>query len=122
MLRRGKDASDVLQEHEAGSYFAKDSSDVVPEPPLVLDASALSRGAERLAGEPGRDKIHLSAPRFAVEGREIVPDRSSIQGLVCHPRHESGRCKGFPLDVTHTSIGVCEGELEPKLKPSSPGT
>jgi hypothetical protein len=47
------------------------------------------------------DEIHSSMPRAAVEGLEIVPDRSTIQGLVFHPRHEACRGVSVPLDIAH---------------------
>jgi hypothetical protein len=38
-----------------------------------------------------------------------APNRSWLQGLVFHPRHENGRSVGVPLDVTHNpSAGDCE--------------
>jgi hypothetical protein len=93
-----------------------------PEPPFVGDAEPLPGVGGRLAGEAGSDEIHSAAPRVAVEGREVVPDRSRIQGLVFHPRHEGGRCEGFPLDVTHSAVGVSEGEPESELEPAGAGT
>jgi hypothetical protein len=39
-----------------------------------------------------------------------------IQGLVFHPRHESGRCVGVPLEVHHgfaSGIGDSESEIKP---------
>lgn len=59
-----------------------------------------------------------STPRLAVEGGNVVPDRSRLQGLVLHPRHEEGRCEGFPLNMTNNAEGVSEGEGEPDFEPS----
>jgi hypothetical protein len=122
VLRRGEDSAHVLQEDVAGRHFAKHASDVVPEPPLVADPLALSSRTEGLAGESGRDKIHLSAPRAAIKGCEIVPDRRWIQGLLFHAGHESGRSIGFPLNVTHSSIPFSEGELDSEFESADPGT
>lgn len=121
-LSRGEDSSHVLQEDVAGSYFAKDSSDIFPEPSLVGRAASLSGIAEWLTGESGRDDIHLAAPRAAIEGLEVVPDRRSIQGLVFHPRHERGRRVGLPLDVTHGSVGVSDCEVDSKFESADSGT
>lgn len=69
--------------------------------------------AKRLAWITGREDMNSVAPRLAVERFEIVPYKCRSQGLVCHPRHESGRSVGFPLDETHSSIGwLGNGEAE----------
>jgi hypothetical protein len=51
-----------------------------------------------LAGEAGSDEIHRATPWAAVKGGKVIPDRSLIQGLFCHPRHENGCRVGLPLD------------------------
>lgn len=57
--------------------------------------------------------MNAAAPRSAVEGLEIVPERRAIQGLVCHPRHEVGRRTAVPLDITDSSIpGLCDVQAE----------
>lgn len=66
------------------------------------------------------DDIHEAAPRSAVEGGNVVPDRRAIQGRVFHPCHERGRCVGFPLDVTHSSISW-GGDMESEVKTSGSG-
>lgn len=109
------DAWDVLQEHEVGSYFAQDALEVRPQPALVFGAEATPRLTERLAREARRNEIHNTTPAFALEGREIVPDRRWIQSLVFHPRHESGRGESVEFDVTHAvvvSAGKGETEFE----------
>ncbi len=103
---------DVFKEYEGRLDFADDPLDVGPEPARVGLAELLSGFTERLAWEARSDEIHRATPRLAVERRKVVPDRSLIQGLVFHPRHESGRGIGFPLDVTHSSHSVAEGESE----------
>ena len=108
-------SGDVLQEDVARSHVSDDPGNVWPDPSLVIDTSTFAGGAEWLAGETGSDEIHSAAPRSAVEGREIVPNRRSIQGLVFHPRHESGRRVGVPLNVTNgAGSEPCEpsGKLE----------
>lgn len=108
-------SGDVLQEDVARSHVSNDPGNVWPDPSLIIDTSTGSRLTERLARETGSDEIHSAAPRSAVEGREIVPNRRSIQGLVFHPRHESGRRVGVPLNVTNgAGSEPCEpsGKLE----------
>jgi hypothetical protein len=113
-----KETWDVLQEHEAGSHFTNHASDFRPQPPLVVLGFSSSGETDGLAGEPRRYEIHDSAPRSAIEGLEIVPDRRSIHGLVLHPRHEQGRGESVPLNEAHGSVGVSDGELEPEFQPS----
>lgn len=112
---------DVLKEDPFGLHFRDDPRDVRPEVALVVGAAALSRSGERLAGVARRDDLNDPTPRAAVEGREIVPNRSFIQGRVRHPRHENGRCVGFPFDVTDGAVGWLRN-LERELNSSSPGT
>lgn len=106
---------DVLDEHRAGPHFADDPLDFRPQVAWIGIAAALPGHAERLAGISGSKDMNLAAPRPAVEGSEIAPDRRVIQGLVFHPGHESGRCVALPLDETDSSIGGFgdrEAELE----------
>lgn len=95
---------DIFEEDSARRDLGDDALDVGPEVTRIAGAPATTGEAERLAGIAGREDMNAAAPRSAVEGFEIVPYRCLIQGLVCHPRHESGRCVSFPLDVTDSSI------------------
>ncbi len=119
---KSKMSINVFTEDEGGFDFANDSGKFRPEVARVTCSETLAGVTEWLARVAARYEIHNAAPRSAIEGFEIVPDRRSIQGLVFHPRHESGRCVGFPLNVSHGSVGVPEGKLESELKSSSPGT
>ena len=112
---------DVLEEDPFRADLGDDARDVGPEVALVFLAAALAGGREGLAGIPRSDDLNDPAPRAAVEGLEIVPDRSFIQCRICHPRHEDGRCVGFSFDVTHSSVGRLR-DLERELDSSSPGT
>jgi hypothetical protein len=79
---------------------------------VVLAALSAGEG-EWLAGISASDERNLATPRAAVEGFDIVPDRRVIQGLICHPRHEGGRGKGFPFDETNSPVsGFCNMEAE----------
>lgn len=108
---------DVLQQDELGSHVSDDGCDGRPEPAVIVSPSLLPGRAERLAGEPGSDEIHSATPRLAVEGGEVIPDRSVIQARLPHPFHEDGRCVGVPLNVSHGSYPChgSEGELEPSV-------
>ena len=108
---------DVFEEAERRSAFADNAGDVRPEMPWVFVAELPTGNAERLARIATMDDIHRAAPRLAVEGGNIVPDRRAIQGRVFHPRHEGGRSVGVPLDVTHSAVPG-DGEMEAEIKPS----
>ena len=108
---------DVLEEHEGRLDLADDAGDVRPEVARIVRAPALARDGERLARIARSDDVHRAAPRAAVEGGNVVPDRRLIQGRVFHPRHEDGRGVGVPLDVTHSAIsGACE--VQPEVEPA----
>jgi hypothetical protein len=94
--------------------------DMRPEVPRVVRAAALARDRERLARITRSDDVHRVAPWAAVEGGNIVPDNSLVQGRVFHPRHEDGRGVGVPLDMTHSAIsGACE--VQPEIEPACAG-
>lgn len=113
---------DVFAEDILGTNLSDDSQDPRPEMSRVRSTSLTSRRAERLARVARRDDVHASTPRSAIEGRDIVPNRRSIQGLVRHPRHEAGRSVGVPLNVTHSSVSLPEGKVESEFESSNPGT
>jgi len=110
----------VFEEDETRSALVDDASHVGPEVPLVGLGPALSGDAERLARVARSNEIHDATPRSAVEGSEIVEDRSAIQGRVFHPRHEDGRREGVALDVTNGPAS--SGQSHAELKSADPGT
>lgn len=111
---------DVLKEHEGRLDLADDPGDMGPEVTRIVRAPALARDRERLARIARSDDVHRAAPRAAVEGGNVVPDRRRIQGRVFHPRHEDGRGIGVSLDVTHSAIsGECE--MQPEVEPAGAG-
>ena len=111
---------DILEEDEGRFDLADDAGDMRPEVARVVGAPAFARDGERLARIARSDDVHRAAPRAAVEGGNVVPDRRRIQGRVFHPRHENGRGVGIPLDVTHSAIsGACE--VQPEVEPAGAG-
>jgi len=104
---------DVLEEPERCAGLVEDSSDVRPEVALVVGAEPSPGDAERLARVAARDEIHASTPRSSVEGSQVRPDRSRIQGRVFHPGHEDGRGEGFPLDVANGARPSGQAEVDP---------
>ncbi len=111
---------DIFEEDEGRFTFADDAGDMRPEVAGILGTPSLARHTERLARIARRDEIHRAAPRLAVECGNVVPDNSLIQGRVFHPRHESGRSVGLPLDMPHRSISG-QGEGKPEIDAACAG-
>jgi hypothetical protein len=111
---------DILEEHEGRFDFADDPGDMRPEMARVVRAPALARDGERLARIARSDDVHRAAPRAAVEGGNVIPERRAIQGRVFHPRHESGCGVGFPFDMAHSTIAG-DGDGEPEVEPARAG-
>ena len=111
---------DILEEDEGRLDLTDDARDMRPEVPWVVRAPALARDGERLARIARSDDVHRATPRAAVEGSNVVPDNSLIQGRVFHPRHESGCGVGFPFDMAHSTISG-DGDGEPEVEPARSG-
>jgi hypothetical protein len=111
---------DILEEDEGRLDLADDAGDMRPEVAWVVRTPALARDRERLARIARSDNVHRAAPRAAVEGSNVVPDNSLIQGRVFHPRHESGCGEGFPFDMAHRTISG-DGEDEPEVEAARAG-
>lgn len=111
---------DILEEHEGRLDFVDDAGDMRPEMAWVVGAPAFARDGERLARIACSDDVHRAAPRAAVEGSNVVPDNSLIQGRVFHPRHESGCGEGFPFDMAHSTISG-DGDGKPEIEPARTG-
>jgi hypothetical protein len=111
---------DILQEDEGRLDLADDAGDMRPEVAWVLRAPALARDGERLARIARSDDVHRAAPWSAIEGSNVVPDNSLIQGRVFHPRHESGCGEVFPFDMAHSTISG-DGDGKPKVEPARAG-
>jgi len=112
---------DILEEDEGRFDLADDAGDMGPEVARVIRTPALARDGERLARIARSDDVHRAAPRAAVEGSNVVPDNSLIQGRVFHPRHESGCGEGFPFDMAHSTISG-DGDGEPEVETTCAGT
>lgn len=104
---------DIFKEDERRFNLGDDAGDMRPEMAWILAAEPSACDGEWLARIARSDDIHRAAPRAAVEGSNVVPDNSLIQGRVFHPRHESGCGEGFPFDMAHSTIsGKGDGESE----------
>lgn len=113
-------AGDVLEKAPLGASFPHDPGDFGPEVSGIVLALPVPREGERLARIAGRDEMNAAAPRSAVEGSQVVPDRSRRQGRIRHPGHEHRRGKGVPLDETHSSVSGF-GEVKSEIEASDPG-
>jgi hypothetical protein len=111
---------DVFKEHPFGGDFPRDAGDIRPEVARVVFAPAQPGEREGLAGITGSEDMNAATPRAAIEGFEIVPDRSSSQGRVRHPRHESGRGETVSLDIAHSSISGFR-DVKSKIKSGDTG-
>lgn len=117
-----KEIGRVFDEDECWLALSDDTHEFGPEGPFVCMPKALSGKAVGLARDARSETIHEATPREAIEGREIVPDRRAIHGLIFHPRHESGCCVGFPLDVTHHTEVSSSRNSHSEFKSAKPGT
>jgi hypothetical protein len=111
---------DILEEDEGRLDLTDDPGDMRPEVARIVRTPALACDRERLARVARSDDVHRAAPRAAVEGSNVVPDRRAIQGRVLHPRHQSGCGEGFPFDMAHSTISG-DGEDEPEIEPTCAG-
>jgi len=111
---------DILKEDEGRLAFTDDARDMRPEVARVLGAEPFACDGKRLARVASADDVHRAAPWTAVEGSNIVPDNSLIQGRVFHPRHESGCGVGLPFDIAQSSISR-DGDGEPEVEPACTG-
>lgn len=117
-VSQGQVPLDVFQPDPFRLDLADDAGDLGPEVTRVGRAPPHAGIAEGLAGIAGTDEMNAAAPRSAVKGSKVVPDKCFSQGRVCHPRHESGRRMTFPLDETHSSVlrlGEVEAEIEASI-------
>ena len=111
---------DILEEDEGRFDLVDDAGDMRPEVARILGAEPFACDGERLARIARTEDVHRAAPRAAVEGSNVIPDNSLIQGRVFHPRHESGCGEGFPLDMAHSTISR-DGDGEPEVEPACAG-
>src|SRR6185369_5754087 len=73
----------VFHEDEIGSNLAHDPGHLGPQSrPLTVDPFAFPRAGNILTWEPACDDIDGPAPRSAVKGSHVVPDRESLKASV----------------------------------------
>lgn len=111
---------DIFEKDEGWHALADDPGDMRPEVARILGAEPFACDGERLARIARSNDVHRTAPREAVEGCNVVPDRRAIQGRVFHPRHESGCGEGFPFDMAHSTISG-DGDGKPEVESACAG-
>ena len=70
----GDMAGDVFEKDTLWAAFADDAGDIGPEVPRIVGATALSGGAEGLAGISGEDDVESAAKEPGIEAAKIIPD------------------------------------------------
>lgn len=96
------DGADVLQNKPARTASVGNVEDVEEQPAaLAIQPGALAGDADVLARESCNEQIHASAPRCAVEGEQVRPDRRLINGSRLHKAYKLRGCRGFPLHVAN---------------------
>lgn len=109
---------DVFKEHPFGSAFSDDAGDLWPEVAGIIGATALSGGAEGLAGISGEDDVEGSAKWAGIEAAQIVPDRGRGEIFRALGGNEDGAGPVLPFDK---GAGVIAGfgEHDAQIKASA---
>jgi len=114
----GNVAGDVFEEDPCGMAFGDDTGNVWPEVSRVIGATALSGGAEGLAGISGEDDVEGTAEGPGIEAAQIIPDRcrGEIPCALGGDEHSSGPV--LPFDKCAGVISGL-GEHEAQIKASA---
>lgn len=115
----------VFEEAKRRFNLANDSRDVGPQPSFVLLSIASTGNTPRLTREARNDAINKPAPRPAVEGREIVPNRRVVQDSRLHKRRQLRGASGFPLHVndnTALDSKIAEARTQSFVEHADAGT
>ena len=78
----------VFEKDPSWLHLGDDPSDVGPQVALVVCSFALACLAEGLTRVSGENGVDAPAQSASVEGGDIIPDRSLIQGRLFHAGHE----------------------------------
>ena len=99
-----KDAWDVFQEDDFGSYVANDADELRPESRLrSFDSGPLPCNAEVLARESANERIHFTAELSAAEGAHVGMHRCLGKAPFLHTRRQNSCGIYFPLDMTEAA-------------------
>jgi hypothetical protein len=95
----------VLHEDEAGSYLTHDTGHLGPESALLsVDPRSLSCGADVLAGKPASHDVNKAAPRSAVKGAHVIPNRERREGSVVLSCHKHSLGVGLAFNGANASV------------------
>ncbi len=111
----GDVTDDIFEEDPFRSAFGDDAGDVGPEMAGIGRATALSGGAEGLAGISGEDGIECPAEGAGVERPQIVPDRGRGEIPGALGGHEDGTGPVFPFDKgagVKSGLGEHEAQIQ----------
>ena len=114
----GDVTGDVFKEDPFGGTFPDDAGDFGPEVAGIIGTTALSGGAERLAGIAGQHCVKGPAEGSGVETAQIVPDRGWGEITSALGRDEDAAGPVLPLDE---GAGVIAGlrQHEAQIKASA---
>jgi len=94
----GDVTGDVFEQNPLWAALVDDACDIWPEVARIVGATALSSGAERLAGISGEDDVEGAAKGPGIEAAQIVPDRGLGKILGALGGDEDGAWPTVPLD------------------------
>ena len=117
-VRQGSE--DVLEKDSSWTGLSDDPAHVRPEVAGVVSPSPLASNGEGLTGEASVDKIDSTAPRAAIEGSEIGPDRGTIQPSVLHSPNEDVLAERVRFDVADRPVAR-DDPPEPESDPFDSG-
>lgn len=108
----------VFEKDPFGAAFSDDSGDIRPEVAGIIGATALSGGAEGLAGVSGEDGIKRPAEGAGIETAQIIPDRGRGEIPCALGGDEDGAGPMLPFDKG-ACVKVGFGQHEAQIKASA---
>ncbi len=108
----------VFKKDPLGLALPDNAGDIRPEVAGIIGSTALSGGAERLAGISGEDDVEGAAKGLGIEAAQIVPDRGLGEIPAALGGDEDGTRPILPLDK---GAGVIAGfgEHEAQIQASA---
>ena len=118
---KAKVPGNIFKEKPCRSTLVDNAGNVGPQMSLIV-GSALPPGlGEWLTGVTANDAIHSATPRASVKGREVRPDRGTIQPSVVHAPQKDLLAERGDFDISDgLRLHTCC--LQSKIKPADPGT
>jgi hypothetical protein len=102
----------------------RDGAVTVAKGSAVAESLLLSGDAVGLARQTCNEAIHDAAPRLAVEGGKVRPNRRRMYDPCFHERNKLALGIGFPLDVSDCSrhdSKMAESGFKSKVKHADAG-